>query len=98
MKQKRIDEIVMSAIGEESSELLEQASFEFACFEADYLNVPKKGEPFKELCILRRNDSMRDAYELIVDNPEVLWYAVEFVPISRRRIKKIIEEKYKSRR
>jgi len=95
MKQKAIDEIVMNSLGEEAFEILEEAAFEYSCLEAEYLKIPKIGKPFKELCCLKRNYTIRELYFIMTKYPQLDWQRVELKISTKRKMLKAIKQKYK---
>lgn len=43
-------------------------AFELACYEADYLGVPKEGQPFKKLCLFRKIIVIENVYVAVRDS------------------------------
>ena len=90
MKQERIEEIVQGELGKEEFRKLIDYAFDYACEEADYLGIEKKGEPFNRMCVLRRNVLMRDLYDVLETWKDVYGDVEIAIPIPTRDQLKVV--------
>ena len=66
MKTETLTQKLKEKIGEVQLRKLELYSFEFACQEADYLEIEKEGPPFTSLCQERKDSENQYVYEEIL--------------------------------
>ena len=62
----RIVKVIRREIGRRNFNNLERFAFEWACIEADYLKLERKGFPFQRLCEYRRACIILNLYDDIV--------------------------------
>lgn len=75
---EEVNATLISCLGKDNFNKLEEFGFEYACREADFVGIDKNEKFFKTMILLRQYSLKKDLYDILIETPKVKKYKLKF--------------------